>query len=689
MDENPQRPSAAPAPEGNAPKAERAWKALAFFAAVFALAAFRLALQASLPVYARPSSGHDDLLLADYAANWAAGNAWGPYFGDYLATALEKLPGFSLFLGVGRKIGVPFSLWFGLAWVSSCFAALAAFRPILLNRIAATAAFAWILLCPPMLDMTAQRLYCLGLVGPVALLLASSALALVLRRDAPVRIWLPWLVLQSAAFAFYGILRADAQWTFLLVAGAAVLFLHRPPLRNGRGPFLRSVLKDAVVAAVPFLAFVSASECLRCYNERHYGVHATNDFTETGFADACLALMRIRPEAESPKCYVSHDAFRKAFRASPALAELEPEIERGLYTREPCPERMANGELMREYYAWNLRWAASGLYREGAGRADGFFRRCAEEIRTALDDGRLEKRDALVLSPFTGPIDFPRLRKILLHSLRNGFGTVLSRKGFQAKIPDVEDSETLRALEDVAGERIPYRGCDLESVRVRAFFLPADSSAKTRLLVSDGKGATLVPKTVFRDYPAGSGTDGRASARPYADFAVTSEMMDLPSARLSVSLNRRTVWEGPLASAREMSSAELEADVRVDEKRRDGPPRLPLARRSTAVANRLLSVSRFLSPVPCAALLVHALLGIRLLFPGKRFRTDVRLWLFGTGLLLVAWAVLFVCSANFFEAMPDGFPFWYAVGAYAVLDVFAVLSFLCLLRSASGRDERP
>ena len=665
-----------------------------FWIALLALAAWRVQLQSDLPVFARSGASHDDMLLVQYADAWLSGKAWGPYLGPKAATALEKLPGFSLFLAAGNLLRLSFTCWLGLAWTAVCFIALVAVRPLLPCRPAALAVFAWLLFCPAMFDVTAQRLYCMGLVTPVALLLAASCLALVLRRDRPFGRRLPWFAATAAALGFYGVLRADAAWALALAGGTAAL-LAGSAIASARSGRLRGIrlAGELLALALPFLAYTLASDALRAYNRSRYGTFAKSDFTETGFADACLALMSIRPDREEPLVYVSRQSLERAFAASPSLKRLQPAMER--FYRGTRPDKgndietgmLPNREFQREYYAWRLRWAAAaeGIYGTGSTAADLYFRSVAEELDAAFREERLPRRNALLLSPFTGPLDGRRFIRILGDSLRRGLPVVVFRRGLAAALPNIKDGPTVQTMRRIARQDIPFKWCDTEFVRIRGFLVPAATNQTVSISVVDGKGSVYRPNVLLRTLP-GSATP----TTPYVDFALTPEIVDLHSASASLRLDGEEVWTGPVEALPSVDLPGLRADAVATVQHVDHPPILPRANRSVRHANRILRVGRttaFLIPI---AALLHLWLGIRLHRRRNPRRSDPVLWLFATGLALAAWSVLFLVSANFFE-VPGDYPSRYVMAAYPMLDLFVAVAILAAIRhfrNGDGRETR-
>lgn len=172
----------------------------------------------------------------------------------------------------------------------------------------------------------------------------------------------------------------------------------------------------------------------------------------------------------------------------------------------------------------------------------------------------------MILSPFTGPVEATRFARMLVHSVRNGFGTILSRKGLEAKIPDVEWTDQLGMMENVSRERIPFRKCDEDYVRVHGFFFPAKGYSAPKMRIRDKNGQSFDPRVVFREYPTSGDDSERVGRYPYVVFAVTSKMVDVSSCELSVSLGDDTVWRGPLAAAAGIKIPELEAEALVEGK---------------------------------------------------------------------------------------------------------------------------
>ena len=230
-------------------------------------------------------------------------------------------------------------------------------------------------------------------------------------------------------------------------------------------------------------------------------------------------------------------------------------------------------------------------------------------------------------------------------------------------------------MERLARQPVPYRWCDLEFVRVHGFFRPSAPDAVVAIRVTDATGAVFRPRIPSREHPD-------AGMAPYVDFALTPERMDLRTAMAAVWVGDEEVWRGPLEAIADAESPAFRAEALVEVHRLDRPPILPGAERSVRWANRILRVARVLSLLIPPVVLLHLLTGAAFLLRRAFRRPDSVLWLFTTGLLLAVSAVLFLVSANFFE-LPGAYPHRYAMAAYPILDLFAVV---VVLHALSLRD---
>lgn len=391
-------------------------KNVLFSVAVVVFVALRIFLQSGLPVFARPASVEDDMLMVFHADSLRNGK----WLGEYDVRTLGKPPGCGMFLAVLDDLGCPFMVGTAIVWCFSSLLFLWALRQWENDRRILLAAFVFILFSPAMSGATAQRIYCLALVPPTILALVSSYFGLLSTPRLNGKT-ISFLACAAISLSFYSILRPDAIWVFFSAGLLSLIAVLGHSLRGNVQSSRKTPMPALLLfLAIPFLCAGSTRRCVSAMNERIYGIRTNGDFTETGFAAMCKSLMRIRPEKEIPFVYVTRGAWENACLASPALGKIRKRLD-ARYANSQAPGMMSNGEWEREFYAWNLRWAASesGIYAKGAKAADEFFGTVSDEIERALADGTLPRRKAAMLSPFTGPMTVGRFFRIIRHSLRS------------------------------------------------------------------------------------------------------------------------------------------------------------------------------------------------------------------------------------------------------------------------------
>ena len=432
---------------------------IAYRVLIVALSAFRLLLQVRLPVFGRPMHSDDDMLMVAYASSIRR----GVWLGRYRYCTLEKYPGQGILLAVSDWVGLPYMLTLGLLWLGASLVLLCALRRWNVNRWVALISFAVVVFSPVMLYTHSQRLYCVAAVAPIILALASSFLAIMAPRNRDSGPVWPYALVAAISSAFYSLLRHDAVWVLLMTlafAVVAVVFaIVRFYLYDKK---IRCLVATVACALLPVVSFMAASFLLASVNGAVYGVKVKSDFTEGGFAKACLALMSIRPEDEMPKVYVQKSVLDKACQHSKTLDKLKATLD-GRRMRNRAG-KLPDGEWEREYYAWYLRWSASdmGVYDNGAIYADKFFSAVADEIYDAINNGLMEKRDAILLSPFTGPMTASRFVSILAHSIKSGAVDTISFNGMRPVYAEANPlgkagGDNLSLMEDISHSHIPSK----------------------------------------------------------------------------------------------------------------------------------------------------------------------------------------------------------------------------------------
>lgn len=433
------------------------------------LVVLKLSLLRAQPIYAIGNAIHDEELFLRLARAIADGRWLGAY--DHLT--LAKGPVYSAFIAANYYLGLPLRLAEQLVYVGACALVVRALAPVLAAGWARLLVFATLLWNPLTYEgehMT--RVLRQHLTTPFALIVAGALLALALRRDRPFAARLPWALTAGLAFGLFWITREEGIWivgmTGLLAAAAFAPVVTGP--RGRRGAALGLLLATVLAAAAPLLTVATL-------NLRHYGWFGPTEFHARDFRDAYGALVRIQAGPSLPYVAVSREAREAAYAVSPAFAELRPHLEGEIGDRWSNKEdfRPEERQIGSGWFMWALRDAVAAAGHTGsAAEALAFYRRIADEVNRACDEGRLPARP-----PRSG--FFPPWHSAYTQALRTE-GPVYLRgafdfRAFEPNPPySVGTDDEVRIFRDLTHERIS------PSLRATHIELPAQRALDARKL---------------------------------------------------------------------------------------------------------------------------------------------------------------------------------------------------------------
>jgi hypothetical protein len=364
-------------------RSRRPW----FWAGVL-VTALKLWLTRAQPVYAIGPAAHDDRLFLLMAENIVHGD----WLGEYSQMTLAKGPFYSIWIAVLYWLAIPLGLGVQLAYAGACALFARACRPAIQSGAVLFVLYAFLLWNPMSFEApTLGRIIRQQIYTPLELAVLAGLVALYCRRQENLRRHLPWAGLAGLAFGCFWLTREESFWlipTTVLLAGAGVYWAFRASREHGR-TLLKSLGVVVVFALLP-LAAVSWQ------NYRHYGWFGTVEFRASEFKDAYGAMVRVKVGPGLDFVPVTRQAREAIYQVSPTFAQLQPYLE-GDYgrawaaaseptTKLPPEERqIGNGWLM-----WALRdTVAAAGFCHSARDALAFYRRMADEINDACDDGRL------------------------------------------------------------------------------------------------------------------------------------------------------------------------------------------------------------------------------------------------------------------------------------------------------------
>lgn len=439
-----------------------------WLAAALLLIAIKIWFTRGQGVYAIGSAGLDDRLFLELAQHLVHGDWLGPYS----VLTLAKGPAYPLFIAAAFLIGIPLFVAQHLLYAGGCLAFTRALFPAIRSHVARFLIFA-LLLCNPMtFDAPGMgRVLRQHIYGPLALMIFAGLIALYLRREKSLRANWPWLLLLGFSTGAFYLTREETVWIMpgvLLLAGACLFAAWRGSRQHLQTMALQLALA-AGCATVPVLT-VSA------LNYAHYGWFGTCEFRAAAFRDAYGAMSRVQVGPEIPCVPVTREARVAIARVSPAFAEIQHQFDRGLarswashgsfFTGTPAEEEQIGGG----WFMWALREAVSDAgHTADAAKALAFYRRLADEINAACDDGRLPAGPARSgFAPVWREGDTARL----LTAAADFAAFVTHFRHFGAIAPPSTGSpEELQLFRDLTRERLQPPEGELDVVGAKRYLL--------------------------------------------------------------------------------------------------------------------------------------------------------------------------------------------------------------------------
>ena len=407
-----------------------------------AATALRIFIGYGIPVYLRGQYMADDFLMVRYAESMLQ----GLWLGEFRGATLTKVVGYSAYLAIMSKLGIPYSLGNTVFYCLCVLLFCVALYKLFPNLYVAFFMYVYLLFSPIMLNKDAiQKIYRAGFQSSVTLLLIAAIIGVygtILRGQHVVRTIL-WSILASVSLTVFWFTKEDGIWLVPFVVcglgiAAGVLFTrgNKPSVgygvwsgggdgsgrgrnkpsgsagvfgagsgrgRNkpsagagagfGDGRAARSkayVITSCICFVLPAVSLLAASFAIRFTNNRHYGEFAVTDRNDTYYSKVMSDLYHIDDGQQPLLIWLSRDGLEKAFEVSPTLAETKPYID-GMYQGSWAVT--TDGEMHGDGIYWALREAveANGLYEKGGAVVNEYYKKVHEELTAAFEDGRLPK----------------------------------------------------------------------------------------------------------------------------------------------------------------------------------------------------------------------------------------------------------------------------------------------------------
>ncbi len=654
---------------------------------VIIMAVIRTVLQTYLPTVACGLASVDDMMMVEYADELAQFH----WLGEYDGFALNKVPGFSVFLAISDLMGVPYALTIGAFFSLSAICLYCVLNKYIKNRWISMLAYLYVLFCPIMFATpVGQRVYRQSIIPPLVLLVVVSYLAIYQERNNGTKKILPWSIVAAVSYTWFYLTREDSIWFFFFVFGATVLLVAIYLIENKKKVLSKKFAVYVLCLVMPLIVNWIGTNVLCAINYHQYGVYVTNDLTDTNYARMCKLLMKIKPTEEYEKIYVSRDTINRVYDASPTFAMLKGPLE--IRLNDPTSIGYCDGEIERGYFAWLIRWTADdmGAYSDAV-FADEFYGQICVELEEAFEQGIFEARDALILSGKARPIkgeDVPNILEYSFYCYEHIIGFKgIAVSGYSASGPD----ENLDMIEDVTNQVLIREDLKFE---LGGWIFPANEEDELILCVRDAEGGTYVPSfepshdVYLRCYK--NGIDNARANQSRFNFGLMDDALNLEEAYLDVIIN------GEVVSSQKISEITLDDSEYyhgyidqyyfgiADQERIDRINRYQswFVKIVTAYSWSAIPIAILAFGIYIAECIIELTKKIR------KQRYDFALWFIKTGILLTIWADLLLVSVNYY--VTERFHAIYVAGTYVLWQIFVVLALVSVVEwMKKAKNKKP
>lgn len=363
------------------------------------IAAASLLFRAAISPNILFGSGHDDELLVRLAFNVVNGKWLGSY-SDLGHFALAKSAGYPLFLAFSSFLPWPQTVTVHILLLGGFLIIAREMRFFGLSRIAVSVGFAFAAFFPLWFGDQMSRIYRDGFLAAITVISIGLMIVwrrLVIRASSALPSWrhkVLWLLPLVGVAALLGtFVIVKPFWfgllVFVLITILSTLWEKRATTGSMRVPLLTGLSSLGILLA----GFLGPQLAVSTTNHFHYGVFATDNFSEGEFPRALSLMSAVQPSGLRPFVQVTEEQRRQIYEVSPTASRLEPflELPDGSGWRKVSCEAQDICDESAAWFPWDLRDAidSAGLGESALG-FENSLRQISDDIAMACETGTIE-----------------------------------------------------------------------------------------------------------------------------------------------------------------------------------------------------------------------------------------------------------------------------------------------------------
>lgn len=411
------------------------------------LSVWRIWLTYDLPISALSTSIHDDALMANMAIKILSGS----WLGEYNQFTMPKGIVYPLYLVLIHKSGISYLLMTQLLYMLGAFFVVLAIHKKENGLILDFLIYAVLIFNPLMSSLNVyMRIYRNVLVPIEVLFVFAGILGMFMRLEQKNSKLIFWAFLSGAGVLTLNMTREDSIWIMPFLIVASIVFLVVDIIKRPKGYLVKVCL-----ILLPFLMLILGNQIVKTVNKHYYGISACTDTNATHFTDAIKAMYSVEDVENIPMVSVSRQKMEELYANSPTLAGVRENIDASLDAWTDAEDN----NVTDAHFFWAVRdgLAMAGLYCDAV-ETDEFYYKIANELNTAMDEGRLKKRTVMpsaLMSPW---------RKGYFSRLMDAYGLsyrfVSSFYSCETVVSEsVDDGKGgIRLFEDLTNDKAVYPG---------------------------------------------------------------------------------------------------------------------------------------------------------------------------------------------------------------------------------------
>ena len=421
----------------------------------------KLCLTQRLPLSAYPKQVYDDALMVKLAKSIIEGH----WLGVYDNNTLIKGAGYPVFLAILKFINIPYMLGMDLLYILACMYFIYSLKDDIKNNVIRIIVFVVMLFNPiSYAEYTFQRVYRNG-TGVFQTIFIFSAIYIIWKNKfESIKSLLPHILIASVNVAFLWHTRDDSMWIipFLFVAlllSSICIIVNYTKTRKSTGIKISSTLLKVVCILMPLWILVFSTTSIKLLNYKE------------GNANLGKVLNIFYEVKANEKVYRTDNTREKIDRmceVSETLNSIKPHLDDSMDTWTQFDSNPDDNEVENGWFSWALEYAVrnAGMYFSPQ-ESNEFYGKIYDEIKLALDEGKLEKEQDLLVS-FLPP--FHEEYKKDLFKFYLGYLEYITEFREMKSVNDPSEESTnidgmrLRDFEFVTGNRVVTRDSVLTDI---------------------------------------------------------------------------------------------------------------------------------------------------------------------------------------------------------------------------------